>query len=137
MKAKHWVLASVILLSCVLWAWYLRGTRQLCGGYRLLWMNGAEAIIADSNNNVVTSGTVTRYATSCPLITGYTSKQGFPPETDPVAGYFLIDTDSGISTVGMTESEWVEHRRAIHWPHPSMHATHPIKLPATPSYQIL
>jgi len=94
-------------------------------------MNGAEAVIADPNNNVVTGGTVTHYATSCPLITGYTSKQGFPPETDPVEGYFLIDTDSGISTLGMTEAEWAERLQAAHWQRPSMHATHPTKLPAT------
>lgn len=87
-------------------------------------MNGAEAVIADPHDNIVTNGTVMRFATNCPLITGYTSKQGFSPETNAVEGYFLVDTESGISTLGMTDAEWSDRLTAAHWQRPSMHATH-------------
>jgi hypothetical protein len=93
-------------------------------------MNGAEVVIADAHNRIVTSGTVTRYAVSCPLITGYTSKEGFPPETDPVEGYFVIDTESGTSILGMTETEWSRKLGVTGWQHPSMHDIHSTRLPA-------
>lgn len=115
----------VCFLGLFLWAWHMRGTRQLCNGYRLVWMSGVEAVIVDSANNVVSSGTVTRYATNCPLITGYTSKQGFPPETNPVEGWFLIDTDTGFHQLGMTEPEWQHQLLRMRWQTPHMRETHP------------
>ena len=129
MSAKQWgflVLGVLVMLS--LWSLYLRGTRQLCNGYRLVWMNGAEAVIADPDNNVVTSGTVTRYSTKCPFITGSTSKQGFPPDTDPAEGFFLINTDTGFQQLGLTEAEWRKELLGMHWGTPSMHETHPIPI---------
>jgi len=55
----------------------------------MIRMSGVEVVIADPSMHVITGGTVTRWATKCPSITGYTRKEGFPPETDPVEGYFL------------------------------------------------
>jgi hypothetical protein len=59
-KAKKWsVLLLLVLVAWFTWGLYLHGTRHFCNGYRLLWMNGAEAVIADAASHVVTSGTVT------------------------------------------------------------------------------
>jgi hypothetical protein len=124
-RAQKWSVALLALAGCVAWGFYLRGTRHFCNGYTLQWMNGAEAVIADESNLVVTRGTVARYATNCPFITGYTSKEGFPPETYPVEGYFLIDTQAGSSRLGMTEAEWKQELASIRWRSPSMHETHP------------
>ncbi len=135
-KAKRWgVLVLVAFAFWFAWGWYMRGTRHFCNGYRLQWMNGSEAVILDSANNVVTSGTVTRYATNCPFITGYTRKQGFPPETNPVEGYFVIDTDNKSQTLGMSEADWKEKLAAIHWQMPHMHQTHAMPFPSdTPNH---
>jgi hypothetical protein len=129
--AERWgVLILLVIVGLFLRALYIRGTAQLCNGYRLMWMNGTEAVIADVNGNVVTRGTVTQYATNCPFITGYTSKAGFPPDTDPVEGYFLINTESGFRRVGMTEAEWSQQLLTIHWQTPHLRETHPTHLPA-------
>ena len=88
-------------------------------------MNGAEAVIADPSSNVVTSGTVTRFAARCPFITGYTSKEGFPPDTNPREGFFLINTDTGSHQIGMTEPEWRSELLSIRWQTPKMYETHP------------
>jgi hypothetical protein len=75
MNAKRWgVLILLVLGGLFVRALYIRPEQaKLCNGYRLTWMNGAEAVVADADSNVVTRGTVTRYATNCPFITGYTS----------------------------------------------------------------
>jgi hypothetical protein len=126
MDVKRWGILGLCALAVLfLWALYVHETHQLCNGYKLIWMNGAEAVIADPDNNVVTSGTVTRFAANCPFITGYTGKQGFPPDTNPREGFFLINTDTGSHQIGMTESEWRKELLTIRWQTPHMYETHP------------
>jgi hypothetical protein len=129
MKRKYWLAVRLLaLLAALIWVRHEPTERQLCNGYRMIRMNGAEVVIADPANRVITGGTATRWAAQCPYVTGYTRKEGFPPDTAPVEGYFLIDTSNRSEMVGMAETNWIEQMSAIHWEKPTMRETH-VSLP--------
>ena len=130
MKRKYW-LAIVLTasLAALIWMRHEPTERVLCNGYRMVRMNGAEVVIADPDNRVITSGTVTRWAAQCPYITGYTRKEGFLPEANPIEGYFLIDTANRSQEVGMDEADWIHQMSILHWQKPWMRETHVVRLP--------
>jgi hypothetical protein len=93
---------------------------NLCNGYRFVRMNGYEVVIANQKNDVLTRGTVAMFAVKSPLVTGYTSSKHMSPDTDPVDGYFLLDTVSGTVDEGMTERAWRQKLSELLWEHPAM-----------------
>jgi hypothetical protein len=92
----------------------------LCNGYKLLRMNGYEVVVANPKNDIVTRGTVTIFDVKSPYITGYTSSEHMAPDTDPVDGYFMLDTASGNVSDGLTETAWRQKLTEFHWEHPVM-----------------
>jgi hypothetical protein len=83
-------------------------------------MNGYEVVIANQKNDLITRGTVTTFAVKSPYITGYTSRQHMAPDTDPVDGYFFIDTVRGTVADGLTETVWRQRLSEMHWERPRM-----------------
>jgi hypothetical protein len=111
------ILALAVLTGYIALHHYHTG---LCNGYRLVRMNGYEVVIAKPNNEVLTSGTVTMFAVRPPYITGYTSSEHMAPETEPVDGYFIIDTTKGTINDGLTGSVWREQLSKLDWEHPAL-----------------
>ena len=81
-------------------------------------MNVYEAVIADPHNHIVTRGTVAMFAVKSPNVTGYTSSEHMSPDTDPVDGYFLIDTVRDTAVDGLTKPEWKQKLSELYWEHP-------------------
>ena len=111
------VLLVVLAISFVGLRYY---HTSLCNGYRLVRMNAYEAVIAKPSNEILTSGTVTLFAVRAPYITGYTSSEHMPPETEPVDGYFIIDTVRGTIVGGLTENVWRDQLSKLGWEHPAL-----------------
>jgi hypothetical protein len=88
---------------------------MLCNGYQILRMNGYEVVIANPKNDLMSRGSVTSFAVKCPYITGYTSSEHMSADTDPVDGYFLIDTATGTVTDGLSETAWRQRLSELHW----------------------
>jgi hypothetical protein len=109
-------LCCVIALFVVLRAYHT----TLCAEYRLVRMNAYEVVIADPRNHIVTSGTVVSFAVKQPYITGYTSAENMAPDTEPVEGYFLIDTRTGERYEGLHETNWKGKLTTIGWTNPKL-----------------
>ena len=92
----------------------------LCNGYDLVRMNGYEVVVANSRNDVVTQGTVMMFDVKSPYITGYTSSEHMASDTDPLDGYFVLDTISGNISNGLSENAWRKKLSELRWEHPAM-----------------
>jgi hypothetical protein len=92
----------------------------LCNGYELVRMNGYEVVVASARNDIVTRGTVTMFDVKSPYVTGYTSSEQMAADTDPVGGYFVLDTVSGNISDGLSEYAWRKKLSELHWENPAM-----------------
>jgi hypothetical protein len=92
----------------------------LCNGYNLVRMNGYEVVVANPRSDIVTRGTVTMFDVKSPYVTGYTSTEHMAPDTDPVDGYFVLDTTSGNISDGLSENAWRKRLSELRWEHPAI-----------------
>lgn len=123
LRATRVKILSVSVMAAVLLGAFL-GLRHyhtaLCNGYRLVTMNGYEVVVAKPDNEVITSGTVISFAVKPPYVTGYTSSEHMSPDTEPVDGYFLIDTRNGSVADGLSRAEWERRLTQLHWANPKL-----------------
>ena len=124
-KIRHSAFLLLFLTVCLASSCN-RAEIAVCNGYSLVRMNGSEFVIASPAHDILTNGTVVRYAVSSPYITGYTSKNGFPKETNPVEGYFFINTATGQHVNGMSDSQWNKQLSDVGWKAPQWTETNPL-----------
>jgi hypothetical protein len=115
-----WLLVAVVFLALALFIGVRRYHTKLCNGYELVSMNGSEIVIATPKNDIVTHGTVTMFDVRSPYVTGYTSSEQMDPDTDPVDGYFVLDTENGGIIDGLGERAWRQKLADLGWERPAL-----------------
>ena len=106
----------VLLFSCH------RFHIDLIDGYQLTRVAGKRVSVTDSARGdlPVIRGNVEQYAFSAPYITGYASSNHVSAGTNPVAGYFLMRTDTREILQALSEEEWKKELTRIHWADPPL-----------------
>ena len=108
------------MVVLVTFVWLRHYHSSLCNGYSLVRMNGYEVVVTNQKKDVLTRGTVVKFAVKSPFVTGYTSSAHMSPDTDPVNGYFLIDTERGTVFDGLSERAWKQKLSELDWEDPKM-----------------
>jgi hypothetical protein len=101
--------------------------RDLVDGYHLALTSNHQAVVIAPGNIAVTKANVTEFAVRDHIITGYTTTQNVDSDTDPVEGFFILDTKSGKFQDGMSEADWRSAMHSLGWPDPVMISTETLR----------
>jgi hypothetical protein len=118
---------SAFLFAIAILAQGCAHQRDLIDGYRLALMSNHQAVVIAPGNIAVTKANVTEFAFRDHIITGYTTTQNVDPDTDPVEGFFILDTKSGKFRDGMSEADWRSAMHSLGWSDPAMISTETLR----------
>ena len=110
--------AAAALVLFVAWLIFSGRYRiELTNGYRLSRLNRHRVTVTETlrGDYPVISGNVEKYAVGMPFIVGYASTNNMPADTNILAGYFIVNTDSRHVLQGLSEDHWKTELARIHW----------------------
>ena len=90
---------------------------ELTNGYKLTRLNRERVAVTETGRGdyPIISGNVEQYAVGSPFIIGFASTNHMPADTNIVAGYFVVNTDSRVIKQGLTEDQWKAELAHIRW----------------------
>lgn len=118
---------SAFIFAIAILAQGCTNQHDLVDGYHLALMSNHQAVVIAPGNIAVTKANVTEFAVRDHIITGYTTTQNVDSDTDPVEGFFILDTKSRKFQDGMSEADWRSAMHSLGWSDPAMISTETLR----------